>query len=135
MFEAPATDAVQHGRLKFHAATVQRVREAVAAHDIVVVGMGWNPFVRWARRALANQGHEVHYIEIGNYASRWRERLAIKLWTGWPLFPQVFVKGTFVGGNARLRKALEDGTFAKLMSGPRAWPTVAAAAPDQAARA
>jgi hypothetical protein len=33
------------------------------------------------------------YLEYGSYFSKWKERLAIKLWSGWPTFPQVFVDG------------------------------------------
>jgi monothiol glutaredoxin len=28
----------------------------------------------------------------------WKKRLAIKLWTGWPTFPQIFHKGVLIGG-------------------------------------
>ncbi|MEN0062694.1 MAG: glutaredoxin [Myxococcota bacterium] len=129
MSEIPVTPSVERAREGFHAQTVHRVREAVAKHDIVIVGMGWNPHVRWARQAIVAAGHAnlVHYIEIGNYVSRWRERLAVKLWARWPLFPMVFVRGTLLGGNARVRKALTDGTFDRLLTEPRAWPAEEAA--------
>lgn len=120
MIEPAATEAVTSFRERFHADTVREVRQAVLEHDIVVVGMGWNPHVRWARQVLRERGLEHHYIEIGNYATGWRSRLAVKLWAGWPTFPQVFVRGTLVGGNRRLRAALEDGTLERLLEGPRA---------------
>ena len=33
-----------------------------------------------------------------------RERLAIKMWSGWPTYPQIFIKGTLVGGASDLKK-------------------------------
>lgn len=122
MFETPTTEAVEQSRSRLYADTVQRVRDAVAAHDVVVVGMAWNQPVRQVRAALDERGIGYHYLEIGNYVQGWRERLAVKLWAGWPTFPQVWVKGTFVGGNSDTRRALSDGTFAALQQGSRAWP-------------
>ena len=39
-----------------HADTVREVQQAVAQHDVVVVGMAINPFPRRARRALQGAG-------------------------------------------------------------------------------
>lgn len=82
----------------FHADVVARIKSAVDSHPIVVVGMMGNPHVRRARRVLAAAGKTFEYIEIGSYVSGWQPRLAIKLWTGWPTFPQVFFDGHLVGG-------------------------------------
>ncbi len=102
---------------RFHEDTVAEVRQAVASHPVVVVGMGWNPHVGAVRKALSEAGIEHHYLGYGNYLSGWRPRLAIKMWSGWPTFPQVYVNGTLVGGNARTRKAIEDGTLHQLLRG------------------
>jgi monothiol glutaredoxin len=51
------------------------------------------------------------YLSYGSYFSQWKQRLAIKLWSGWPTFPQVFLKGELVGGAAELERALKDGSF------------------------
>ncbi|MFT5930783.1 MAG: monothiol glutaredoxin, partial [Oceanospirillaceae bacterium] len=32
--------------------------------------------------------------------------LAIKMWSGWPTYPQVFVNGTLVGGASDLQKLI-----------------------------
>jgi len=72
------------------------------------------------RKALDEAGIRYEYLELGNYLGRWRERLAVKLWTGWPTFPQVFVHGTFVGGNDLTRAAIADGTFRRLLDAGRA---------------
>lgn len=95
----------------FHAEVVAEVRAAVDNHPVVVVGMGWNPHVRRARRALEEAGIPHHYVGRGNYAVGWKERLAIKLWSGWPTFPMVFVRGVLIGGADQLQHELADGTF------------------------
>jgi glutaredoxin-related protein len=101
----------------YHSEIVREVREAVGRHDVVVVGMAQNPHVRSVRRALAEAGIAFHYIEHGSYLSKWRERLAIKLWSGWPTFPQVFVRGTLIGGEELTKAALADGSFASALAG------------------
>ena len=99
----------------FHADTVTAVREAIATDDVVVVCMAWNPHVRLARKALDEAEIPHTYLEYGNYLTGWKPRLAIKLWSGWPTFPQVFVKGQLVGGNTDLRAFLADGTVQGLL--------------------
>ncbi len=90
----------------FHAQTVKEVQEAIVKHEWVVVGMGINPLVKKARKHLDAKGIKYHYIGHGNYFSDWKPRLAIKLWTGWPTFPQVFHRGVLVGGASDLAKYL-----------------------------
>jgi monothiol glutaredoxin len=34
------------------------------------------------------------YLEYGSYTKGWRRRLALKMWTGWPTFPMIFVDVT-----------------------------------------
>lgn len=97
----------------FHAATVTEVAKAVESNKIVVVGMVGNPFVKKARKALEAEKVEFKYIEIGGYLSKWKERLAVKLWSGWPTYPQVFVNGKLVGGATDLKKFIEDGNLKK----------------------
>ena len=96
---------------EFHADVVREVQEAVRREPVVVVGMAQNPHVRKARQALDGAGVTYTYLEYGSYLSKWKERLAIKLWSGWPTFPQVFVRGTLIGGAALTQQALTDGTL------------------------
>lgn len=93
----------------FHTATVTEVQQLVQAHRVVVVGMRLNPFVKKARSALQNAGIEYHYHEVGGYFSEWKPRLAIKMWSGWPTFPQIFVEGRLLGGAAETMAALSQG--------------------------
>jgi glutaredoxin-related protein len=92
----------------FHADVVRKVQETVLGHRVVVVGMAQNPHVGGVRKALDDAGVTHTYLEYGSYFSKWRERLAIKLWSGWPTFPQVFVNGTLIGGEALTKAALAD---------------------------
>jgi|MDSW01.1.fsa_nt_gb monothiol glutaredoxin len=100
----------------YHQATVNEVRDAVAKHPIVVVGMAHNPVVKRARQILKTAELDFHYMEYGNYFSMWRPRLAIKLWSGWPTYPQVFVKGQLIGGADDLQALLEDGTVTSMLA-------------------
>jgi len=95
----------------FHRGVLDDVRKAVERDAVVVVGMAQNPHVRNVRRALTAAGVQFTYLEYGSYFSKWRERLAIKMWTGWPTFPQVFLRGTLLGGEDLTKAALADGTI------------------------
>jgi monothiol glutaredoxin len=97
----------------FHADVIAQIKAAVAKDPVVVVGMAQNPHVKNVRKALKDAGIAFTYLEYGSYFSEWRKRLAIKLWSGWPTFPQVFVRGTLIGGNDATRAAIADGTLAK----------------------
>lgn len=95
---------------------VREVQAAVAKHPVVVVGMGVNPFPKKARKALDAAGVAYQYLEYGHYFSTWRQRSALKLWTGWPTFPMVFVKGMLVGGASDLGKLIDSGELKKLLA-------------------
>jgi len=99
----------------FHPDIVANVKAAIAKERIVVIGMKQNPVVRRVRKVLAAAGYEFTYIEYGSYLTMWKERLAIKLWSGWPTYPQVFVRGKLVGGCAETEKALADGNFVAML--------------------
>ncbi|HEX4446406.1 MAG TPA: glutaredoxin domain-containing protein [Polyangiaceae bacterium] len=95
----------------FQAGVLREVEEAVRRDPVVVIGMAQNPFVKKARRSLAEAGIAFTYLEYGSYLSKWRERLAIKLWSGWPTFPQVFVRGVLIGGADLTKAAIADGSL------------------------
>ena len=88
---------------------LKEVQAAVAANDIVVVGMRMNPFPKKARKLLDAAGLAYKYLEYGSYLSQYRRRLPLKLWTGWPTFPMVFVKGVLVGGADDLERLIAKG--------------------------
>jgi glutaredoxin-related protein len=100
----------------YHAGIVKEVMDAVAAHAIVIVGMRQNPNPRYARKVLDMHNIPYHYLGYGSYFSQWRRRSALKMWTGWPTFPMVFVKGTLVGGASDLARLQASGELAKLLA-------------------
>ncbi len=102
-----------------HEDIVREVRSAIAEHDVVVVGMAQNPFPRRARRALDNAGIPHRYLQYGSYFGEWRRRNALKMWTGWPTFPMVFVKGVLMGGASELDAILASGELQRLLEAPR----------------
>jgi monothiol glutaredoxin len=95
---------------------LQAVQTAVAANDVVVVGMAMNPYPRRARKLLDAVQQPYAYLEYGSYIGQWYERSALKMWTGWPTFPMVFVKGMLIGGADDLKKLMDSGEFVKLLS-------------------
>lgn len=113
----PVTEHVASKQEAFHAEVVAAVAEALAAHDVVVVGMSINPHVKRARRALDAAGIAHHDLDFGGYHNMWKQRLALKMWAGWPTFPQVFVKGRLVGGANETEHMLKDGSLAQLLAG------------------
>ena len=94
---------------------VKEVQAAIAAHDIVIVGMAINPAPRTARKLLDAAGIPYKYLEYGSYLRDWRRRTALKMWTGWQTFPMIFVKGVLIGGASDMRKLLASGELAKML--------------------
>jgi glutaredoxin-related protein len=94
---------------------INEVKEAIAANAIVVVGMAVNPFPRKARAALDEAKLPYRYLEYGSYFSGWRRRNALKMWTGWPTFPMVFVKGMLIGGATDLQRLIVSGELSRLL--------------------
>ena len=113
--EAHIHPAIRERVASLHRAIVREVQEAVARHPVVVVGMGWNPFPKKARKLLNEAGIAHHDLDYGNYLSLWRERNALKLWTGWPTFPMVFVNGVLVGGATDLQQLMQSGELQAML--------------------
>jgi glutaredoxin-related protein len=95
--------------------TVNEVKHAVANHAVVVVGMAQNPVVKKARKNLNAANQPYQYLEYGSYVKEWHRRLAIKMWSGWPTFPMVFVKGQLIGGNQELEALIASGELKTLL--------------------
>ena len=98
-----------------HADIVHNVQAAAASNPVLVVGMAYNPMCRKARRLLDTAGVPYHYLEYGSYLSLWRKRNALKMWSGWPTFPMVFVKGMLVGGADDLKRLVSSGELNRLL--------------------
>lgn len=98
-----------------HRDLLDEVIRAVGQHDVVVVGMAQNPAPKKARKLLTAAGLPHHYLEYGSYFNNWRRRNVLKMWSGWPTFPMVFVKGTLIGGADDLAKLMESGALKTLL--------------------
>ena len=107
--------AVREKVARLHRDIVSEVQAALAVEPVVVVGMAHNPFPRKARRLLDAAGVRHRYLEYGSYFSQWRRRNALKMWTGWPTFPMVFVRGSLVGGADDLQRLIESGELKRLL--------------------
>ena len=113
--ESQIHPAVRDKIAQHHLEIAREVQAAIARHGVVVVGMAMNPFPRRARRALDAAGVPHHDLDYGSYFSDWRRRNALKMWTGWPTFPMVFVKGQLVGGANDLQRLIDSGELKRLL--------------------
>ena len=107
--EAKIHPAVREKVAGYRADLIREVQAAVAANAVVIVGMRQNPAPKKARKALDAAGLKYAYLEYGSYFSEWRRRLGLKMWTGWPTFPMVWVKGVLVGGADDLIRLIDKG--------------------------
>jgi monothiol glutaredoxin len=114
--EAHIHPAIRNKIAGHQQAILDEVRSAVQANDVVVVGMGMNPFPARSRKALDAVGQPYKYLEYGNYFNTWRQRNALKMWTGWPTFQMVFVRGTLVGGYSDLRALIDSGELKAMLA-------------------
>lgn len=117
--ESQIHPAIQAKLAENRQSIVREVMDAIQANDIVVVGMAMNPFPKKARKILEQAKLPHRYLEYGSYLSRWRERNALKMWTGWPTLPMVFVKGVLIGGATDLQKLVDSGELKTLLAGAR----------------
>ena len=114
--EASIHPAIREKVARWQHTIVDEVQAAVRANDVVVVGMDINPWPRKARKALDDIGQPYKYLGYGSYLGVWRPRSALKMWTGWPTFPMVFVKGTLVGGFNDLQALIASGELKKMLA-------------------
>lgn len=114
--EAHIHPAIRQSISDNNADIVCEVQAAIASNKVVVVGMAQNPFPRKARKALDATGTPYKYLEYGSYLSQWRRRNALKMWTGWPTLPMVFVKGVLVGGANDLQRLIDSGEFSRMIA-------------------
>src|SRR6267143_1251783 len=111
--EAKIHPAIRDKIATYRTDILKEVQDAVAANEIVVVGMRQNPFPKKARKLLDDAGLAYKYLEYGSYLGEWRRRLVLKMWTGWPTLPMVFVKGVLVGGAEDVARLIASGELGK----------------------
>jgi glutaredoxin-related protein len=113
--EARLHPAIRDRVANLHADIVHNVQAAAASNPVLVVGMAQNPHVRRARKALDAAGQPYQYLQYGSYLGPWRKRNALKMWSGWPTFPMVFVKGVLIGGATELERMLASGELKRTL--------------------
>lgn len=114
--DAQTHPAIREAIARYQTDLLAEVQQAIASHPVVVVGMRGNPFVKQARKQLQQAGIAHHYLEYGSYFSQWRRRLALKMWTGWPTFPMVFVRGMLVGGAQDVQRLTASGDLQRMLA-------------------
>jgi len=114
--ESAIHPAIRQQVASHQAEIVREVQAALTSHPVVVVGMRGNPWPKKARRALDAAGVAHHDLDYGGYFSDWRRRNALKMWSGWPTFPMIFVKGQLVGGAVDLQKLIDSGELKRLLA-------------------
>jgi monothiol glutaredoxin len=65
--EAHIHPAIRETIANHNADIIREVQAAIAANDVVVVGMKQNPFPKKARKALRAAGLPYKYLEYGSY--------------------------------------------------------------------
>jgi glutaredoxin-related protein len=113
--EARLHPSIRETVANLNADIVHNVQAASSSNPVLVVGMAGNPIVRKARKALDAAGVAHQYLEYGSYFSQWRRRNALKMWSGWPTFPMVFVKGTLIGGGRELARMIDTGELKRAL--------------------
>jgi glutaredoxin-related protein len=113
--EARLHPAIHDAVVHYQADIVHNVQAAANANPVLVVGMKGNPHCRRARQSLDAAGIADQYLEFGSYFNQWRRRNALKMWTGWPTFPMVFVKGVLVGGAQDVKRLIDSGELNRLL--------------------
>ena len=116
IFSGKAHESIRANYEGYHRDVVGQVERAVQDRDFVIVGMAQNPFCKRACKAAEATGRPFEYLEYGSYFSSWKPRLAIKMWSGWPTFPQVFIKGELIGGAQDLERLIASGELDTLLS-------------------
>ena len=114
--EAAIHPAIRQKVTDLHADLLRQAQAEVAGNAVMVFGMSGNPFVGKARKAMDAAGVAHGYLEVGSYFSQWRRRNALKMWTGWPTFPMVFVRGMLVVGASELDKLASSGELQSLLA-------------------
>ena len=101
------------------AAPVERIRSWVTASEIflLIKGTPQRPLCGYSANTVGIiDSLDVPYRTF-DVLSDESIREAAKTFAGWPTFPQIYVKGEFIGGNDILTEMHEAGELQKLVSG------------------
>ena len=99
-----------------YSSIIAEISQAIEKNDVVIIGMAQNPHIKQAEKALKKEGVKYKYLEYGSFFSGWKSRWAIKIGSGWPTFPQIFVRGKLLGGASDLEESIASGEFQSLIN-------------------
>lgn len=88
----------------------------IETDTVVVIDISNGAYIEKIDSIFRMKGLEISYVEVGTPFTKIQERDAIKAWSGWHTFPQIFVNGYLIGGHEELRKAFDDGTLDKIIN-------------------
>ena len=100
----------------FHQPLIEQLQQEIHSHDIVVVGLAYQPSTQRVIKELNKLDCLTQCIEISPWIGSSEKRLAIKIWSGWPSFPQIFVRGMLIGGELELGNFVASGDFNRRMT-------------------
>ena len=80
-------------------------------YGIVVIGVKFSPKNIYVNSLLQNTDHNVKELYLRPWMLDKDKKLAVMLWSGWPTFPQIFIRGMLIGGEQELRRAIRNGEF------------------------
>ncbi|KAG5179857.1 glutaredoxin [Tribonema minus] len=95
------------------------VKQQIASQDIVVFSKSYCPYCAKTKALFQSLDAGATVIELDQRDDGGDIQAALAEITGQRTVPNVFVKGTHVGGNDATQKANSDGTLKSLMNGAR----------------
>ena len=98
-------------------AVAERIRADLSANDVVLYMKGTATFPQCgfsaqAAQILAMLGVKFKSVDI---LADPQMRQAIKDYSNWPTLPQLYIKGTFIGGCDIMREMTQSGELQKLL--------------------
>ena len=114
--EANIHEAIRGKVSNNNKSVVEEAQRAIEENAVVVIGMAQNPHCKKACKVLDKASASYHYLEHGSYLKEWRKRNALKMWSGWPTFPMVFIKGQLIGGASELQTLIKSKEYEQLVT-------------------
>jgi monothiol glutaredoxin len=97
---------------------IERIKAQLAAHPVLLFMKGTPDFPQCgfsaaAVRALAASGTDFGHVNIFEDPEL---REALKTYSNWPTYPQLYIKGELVGGSDIIQEMYRSGELQKALS-------------------
>ncbi|NJD05618.1 MAG: Grx4 family monothiol glutaredoxin [Methylococcaceae bacterium] len=104
---------------------IERIKQQIGSNPVVLYMKGTPEFPQCGFSARAVQvlqhcGAEFAYVNIFEDPEI---REALKTYSNWPTYPQLFVNGELVGGCDIMMEMVQNGSLQELLTNPSAAPT------------